>query len=478
MKKIKQTFIALALLLMTVSNSYSSEKTSGNEINRGFLTNIRELKEISDVMDIVLENHVPTKEDLKSKSSDKKNTQENDEVKNKPIDKRVLLHGALKGIVDSLNDPYSSYFTKETMQEFNEDVKGKYPGVGMIIQKKPEDALIVVSPIEDTPAYKAGIKPKDKILTIDGKSTMPLTSDQCAKMLKGEPGTKVKITVYRESLKETKEVELTREIIKLNYVKSKMLENNIGYLRLTQFGEDVSPELAKELENLKKQNMKALIFDLRSNPGGSLSEAVKVASMFIKEGRIVSTKTKDGDEDVSNREGKYYGEFPLVILINAGSASASEIVAGAIKDYKRGILVGEKSFGKGSVQTIIQLPDGDGIKLTIAKYYTPNNISINGIGIEPDVKVEEKENYLLFDGTITNIDEKAQKENREELIKEVKGEKLAKKYETKVDVQLEKAMEILSKKLNLPYTPKEDKPVEEGKDISSESSSSSTEIKK
>jgi carboxyl-terminal processing protease len=407
-------------------------KKSKQEENQGFLGNIRELKEISDVMDVITNNYVG----------------------DKTVDRKLLLHGALKGIVESLGDHHSNYFTKEKMIEFKADIKGKYPGVGMIIQKKPEDALVVVTPIEGTPAYRAGIKPRDKILVIDGISTLGLTSEESSKKLKGKAGTKVKLIVYREALKVSKEIELTREEINLKYVKSKMLDNKIGYLRLTQFGENVYGDLAKELKDLQSNGMKGLIFDLRSNPGGSLEESVKIGSMFIPKGKIVSTKGIDSVEKISNRVGKYFGDFPLVILINEGSASASEIVSGAIKDHKRGTLIGQKTFGKGSVQTLIALPDGDGIKLTIAKYYTPNNISIHGIGIKPDILVVEKENYMLFDSLITNINEKASKENRSELIEKFQGKEVAKKYDNKIDTQLEAGVEHLSKILKVPYIPK------------------------
>ena len=309
--------------------------------------------------------------------------------------------------------------------------------------KRPNEALTVVSPIEDGPAFKAGVKPKDKIIAIDGESVYKLTSEESVKKLKGEPDTKVKVTVFRENTKETKDIEITRAVVELKYVKQRMIDKNIGYLRLTQFGENVYPDVKKALEELQKSGMKGLIFDLRSNPGGALDQSIKIASMFLKEGRVVSVKSKDGNEQVSNREGKYYGDFPLVVLINGGSASASEIVSGAIKDNKRGILVGEKTFGKGSVQTLIPLPDGDGMKLTIAKYYTPSGICIHGIGIEPDVKVVEKEGYMLFDSMVTNIDENESKENKKELIKEIKGEEAAKEFENHKDIQLDTAVGIL-----------------------------------
>lgn len=417
MKKLfKNKVIVLLFSMIIFSNCFSA-----NEDKSGFLSNIRELKELSDIMDILNENYVGEKK----------------------IDKKILLQGAVKGMLESLDDPHSNYFTKSELESFKEDLKGTYVGVGMVVQKRVNEPLTVVSPIEDGPAFKVGVKPKDKIIAIDGEATYKLTSEESVKKLKGEPNTKVKVTVYREATKETKDIEIERAIVELKYVKHRMLDDKIGYLRLTQFGENVYPDVKKAMEDLQKNNMKALVFDLRSNPGGALDQAIKISSMFLKEGRVVSVKSKEGAEQVSNREGKYYGDFPLVILINGGSASASEIVAGAIKDNKRGILVGEKSFGKGSVQTLIPLPDGDGMKLTIAKYYTPSGISIHGKGIEPDVVVEEKEGYMLFDSMVTNIDEAGTKENKKEIIKEIKGEEEAEKYAQHKDVQLDTAVGIL-----------------------------------
>lgn len=421
-KLLRGTGAALLLSGMIFINSISAYS-----VDNGFIANIRELKELSDIMNILKENHVGEDNNLSNTS---------------------LMQGALKGMMDSLDDPYSNYFTKEELDSFKEDIEGKYAGVGMVIQKKADEPLVVVSPIEDTPAFLAGIKAKDKIISIDGESTYKLTSEQSVKKLKGEPGTTVKLTVYREDAKETKDVELKRAIIQLKYVKSKMLDNNIGYLRLTQFGEDVYKDLRKDLEGLQKKGAKGIIFDLRSNPGGSLGQAVKIASMFIPEGKIVSTKGRSGEEEIAYREGKYFGDIPLIILINQGSASASEIVSGAVKDYKRGLLIGEKTFGKGSVQTLLPLPDGDGIKLTIARYYTPSGVSIHGTGIEPDILVEEKDNFLFFNGFVTNIDEEQTKENKKEIIKEIKGEEEANKLLSKKDVQLERAIEEMNTLIN------------------------------
>lgn len=391
----------------------------------GFISNIRELKEISDVIDIILSNHVTDKD----------------------INKKILMQGAINGMVNALDDPHSNYFDEQEFKDFKEDINGKYVGVGMVIQKKENEALLVVSPIEDTPAYKAGIKPGDKILEINGESVYKFTTEECSKRLRGKKNTKVKIKVFREANKTTKDIEIVRKEITLKYVKHKMLNDNIGYLRITQFGENIFPDAKAAVKEMLAKGMQGLIIDLRSNPGGEIGQAVKVASMFIKEGKIVSTKAKHGKEQIYDREGEYFGDFPLVILINEGSASASEIVAGAIKDYNRGKLIGTKSFGKGSVQTLITLPDRDGIKLTIAKYYTPNGNMIHGKGIEPDIKIEDKDYYLISDSVVTNVDEKETKKDKKEKIRKILGEKEAKKVDKHKDIQLEKAKEIILNEL-------------------------------
>jgi len=425
---------AAAILMIAISSLSFTE-----DDRTGFLSNMRELKEISDIMDVIQDSYVENANAQKYKEEKNKNSAR----KNTGVTKKSLMQGALRGMMESLDDPHSVYFTKEEMRSFQEDIKGKYVGVGMVIQKKVGEPLTVVSPIEDGPAYKVGIKPKDKVIEIDGESTYNLTSEEASKRLKGKANTIVKVKVFREVNKMTKVFELKREIIELKYVKSKMLDDGIGYLRLTQFGDNVYPDMKKALEDLQAKGMKGLIFDLRSNPGGELGQSIKIASMFIEKGKIVSTRQKKGEESVYTREGKYFGNFPMVVLINGGSASASEIVSGALKDHKRATLIGEKTFGKGSVQTLLPLPDGDGIKITIAKYYTPNGISIDGTGIEPDTKIEDKDYYLISDGAITNIDENQQKENKKEIIKEVKGEKVAKEVDTHKDIQLEAAIKAI-----------------------------------
>lgn len=409
MKKFKKLVIVIVMTLLTVNIS-AKEKT-------GFMSNIKQLKEISDIMDIVQENFVGDKE----------------------IDKEILMQGALRGMIESLEDAHSNYFSKDGMEDLENQINGEYTGVGMIIRKYSNEPVTVELLIEGTPAFKAGIRPNDKIMKIDGESTYNMELEDASKKLKGKVGTNVKLMIYREKEKKEKEVILKRENIKLENVKSKMLDNKIGYIKLTQFGTDVDLQVAKSLEKLQESGMEGLIFDLRNNPGGKIDQAIKIGSMFIEKGVIVSERPKKGKEMFSEREGKYYGDFPLIILINEGSASASEIVSGAVRDYKRGLLLGEKSYGKGSVQVLMPLPDGDGIKLTIAKYYTPNGENINGIGIEPDIKVEEKDDYLFYDGLITNINEKSQEKSKEKLLKSSIGEKEAKDLISREDKQLKAA---------------------------------------
>lgn len=409
MKKFKKLVIVLVMTLLTVNIS-AKEKT-------GFMSNIKQLKEISDIMDIVQENFVG----------------------DKAIDKEILMQGALRGMIESLEDAHSNYFSKDGMEDLENQINGEYTGVGMIIRKYSNEPVTVELLIEGTPAFKAGIRPNDKIMKIDGESTYNMELEDASKKLKGKVGTNVKLMIYREKEKKEKEVVLKRANIKLENVKSKMLDNKIGYIKLTQFGTDVDLQVAKRLEKLQDLGMEGLIFDLRNNPGGKIDQAIKIGSMFIEKGVIVSERPKKGKEMFSEREGKYYGDFPLIILINEGSASASEIVSGAVRDYKRGILLGEKSYGKGSVQVLMPLPDGDGIKLTIAKYYTPNGENINGIGIEPDIKVEEKDDYLFYDGLITNINEKSQEKSKEKLLKSSVGEKEAKDLISREDKQLKAA---------------------------------------
>ncbi len=299
-----------------------------------------------------------------------------------------LLYGAMRGMLQSL-DPHSQFMEPDTFSDMKNDTAGEFGGLGIVIGIR-DGILTVIAPMEDTPAYRAGILHGDKIVAIDGKSTENISLQDAVKKMRGEPGTKVKIKIMRPKPQEIKEVEIVRAVIKVESVKGiTMLTDKIGYIRIIQFNEPTAEALQKALEKLLTQDMKALILDLRNNPGGLLSSAVEVSQKFLKGGeKIVSTKGRvsAGIQTQYASKGRYhYTDFPMVILVNGGSASASEIVAGALQDYKRAILVGKKTFGKGSVQSVMPLEDGSAIRLTTAKYYTPNERMIHDKGIDPDI---------------------------------------------------------------------------------------------
>ncbi len=321
-----------------------------------------------------------------------------------PVGTQKLIYGALKGMVSSL-DPHSSFMTPDEYKDMQISTQGQFGGVGMTITLK-DGILTVIAPIEDTPAAKAGIKAGDKIILIDNKPTRDLTLEQDLNMIRGPSGTKVKITVIREGLKEPKTFVLTREIIKIKSVRYNVIDGHYGYVRIIQFQETTNSELQKALDDIHKKtgnNIYGLIIDLRNNPGGLLNQAVDVASHFIKSGMIVYTKGRLPDQQLKFlSDGKRVEpDYPIVALINGGTASASEIVAGALQDHKRAIIIGTPSFGKGSVQTIIPLDDGSALRLTTALYYTPNGRSIQAEGIQPNItmheeKVVEEESQNIF----------------------------------------------------------------------------------
>ena len=300
-----------------------------------------------------------------------------------------LIYGALKGMLMSL-DSHSQFMDPESYREMKVETEGKFGGIGIEITLK-EGILTVISPIEDTPAFKAGLKPNDKIVRIDGKSTRDATLNEAVKKLRGEPGTPVTLTILREEEKKLTDVVITRGLIEIKSIKeASVLEDNIGYVKIIEFQENTPKDLAKALAGLKAKGIDSLILDLRNNPGGLLETSVKVSEMFLTQGKlVVSTKGRAKSQDMvyKSEYGRPYTEFILVVIVNEGSASASEIVAGAIKDNKRGIIVGVKTFGKGSVQTVIPLSDGSAIRLTTAEYFTPNGETINNKGIIPDVVV-------------------------------------------------------------------------------------------
>jgi carboxyl-terminal processing protease len=306
-----------------------------------------------------------------------------------PQDSQKLIYGAIKGMVQSL-DPHSSFMTKEEHQELLIETKGSFPGIGIEISIR-DNVLTVMAPIEGTPAYDAGIKSGDKILKIDDQSTLDMTLTEAVKRIRGPKGTKVKLTIGRESVEKSLEFVITRDVIPFKSVRSYRLTPDIGYVHILHFQGKTTDELVSHLDNLEENGpLKGLILDLRNNPGGLLPQAIEVSDEFLDSGLIVSTKGRNPDQDiqVSAQKNKKQRNYPIIVLVNEGSASASEIVAGALQDNRRAIILGTQSFGKGSVQTILPLSDGSGLRLTTARYYTPNGRSIQVSGITPDIEVK------------------------------------------------------------------------------------------
>lgn len=312
----------------------------------------------------------------------------------KDIDLDEVIQGAVRGMFKTLDDPYSRYMDPQAFKREQEDMfLGHFGGLGIIISIKDEQ-LTIISPIEDTPAYRAGVKAGDKIAEIDGKSTEGMGLDEAVNILRGEKGTEVTLGIKRENIEELLEIIIIRDIIEVKAVKKEIMgkENNIGYVRITTFNVNTEPELKEVLNEFKKDSdIQGIILDLRNNPGGLLDSAIEVASKFIKEGPVVHIKDRDGVSASIESRGNKYPEWPLFVLVNEGSASASEIVAGAIQDTGRGKLMGEKTFGKGVVQQVFNLSDGSGVAITTSEYFTPSERSINHIGIEPDILVEPVE---------------------------------------------------------------------------------------
>jgi carboxyl-terminal processing protease len=304
-----------------------------------------------------------------------------------------LIYGALKGMLASL-DPYSQFMDPDTYNELKIDTEGKFGGLGIEITIK-DGLLTVITPIEDTPAWRAGIKAGDHIVKIDDVLTRDMTLTDAIKKLRGKPQEKVNITVLRENEKKLLEFKIIRDIIKIKDIKhARILENGVAYIRLVEFRENTLQELNNALSVLSKQGMKALIIDLRNNPGGLLDIAVKITGRFLPPNKIIAyTKGRQKNQDLQffSEAKNAIVDMPLVILINEGSASGSEIVAGALQDYKRAIIIGTKSFGKGSVQTVVPLGDGSALRLTTSRYFTPSGKIIHGKGVIPDIIVSRKE---------------------------------------------------------------------------------------
>jgi carboxyl-terminal processing protease len=365
-----------------------------------------------------------------------------------PQDAQKLIHGAIKGMVQGL-DPHSSFLTKEEHQDLLIETKGSFSGVGIEITVR-DNSLTVVSPIEGTPAYKAGIQAGDKIIKIDGKPTADMTLPEAVKSIRGERGTKVKLTIMREPGDKPLEFTVTRELIPIRSIRSYLLTPEIAYVRITNFQSKTASDLGESLQEIEtKQRLNGLILDLRNNPGGLLSQAIEVSDLFLNAGVIVSTKGRDSSQDLHATAHKEIVErnYPIIALVNGGSASAAEIVAGALQDNKRAIILGTKTFGKGSVQTIIPLSDGSGLRLTTAMYYTPSGRSIQASGISPDIELEfipppdeEKDDPSV----LREKDLKGHMQNHHELPKESEKTEEEKEAERRVKDLIERDNQVRS----------------------------------
>lgn len=309
------------------------------------------------------------------------------------VDTKKLIQGAIKGMLKEL-DPHTSFMAADVFKEFETETSGEFGGLGieMSIQN---GVLTIISPIEDTPAWIAGVKPGDKVIAIDKKSTKGLSLVEASQFIRGKNGTKVVLKIVRESSPNPIDITITRGQVKIKSVKYTDMEDGYAYVRVTSFIENTAKDLEKILDKHLDKNKKieGLIIDLRRNPGGLLDQAIKMSDLFIPEGVIVSTigrNKKEKEVSYATKKAKFR-EFPLIVLVNEYSASASEIVSGALQDNKRALIAGERTFGKGSVQSIVKLPDGSGLKLTVARYYTPRGISIQAEGIKPDIEIEDIE---------------------------------------------------------------------------------------
>lgn len=383
-------------------------------------------------------------------------------------DPKKLIEGAINGMLRTL-DPHSSYMTPEFFKEMQAETQGEFGGLGIKITIN-EGWLTVVAPMEETPAWKVGLKPRDKIVQIDGEDTHEMTLMDAVRKMRGKKGTSVTLTIVRDGFTEPKDYEIVRDIIHVSSVKSTMLDGKVGYIRLRSFSKTAGQDLTTALGDLQKEGMKSLLLDLRNDPGGLLNQAVEVAENFLKEGElIVYTKGRIKDQDMrfTVTSKKHKQTYPMVVLVNGGSASASEIVAGALQDLKRAVIVGTQTFGKGSVQTVIPLKGNAGLRLTTARYYTPSGRQIQGIGITPDIVVEyvdvepkkgkeKKKGRMIREKDLPNHleskTEKAKKAKKDEKgKKKEKSEKSDKDKKSLVppvvnlerDVQLQRALGVL-----------------------------------
>jgi carboxyl-terminal processing protease len=364
------------------------------------------------------------------------------------VNSRDLIYGAVKGMLDTL-DPHSAFMPPDAFKEMQVETQGSFGGLGIEITVK-DRMLTVVAPIDGTPAERAGIQPGDRIVKIEGQITKDLTLMDAVRKLRGPKGSKVTISILREGSPEPMDVTLVRETIEVHSVRSKDLGDGMYYVRITSFQEKTSKDLEKALEQAQKAGTTALILDLRTDPGGLLNQAVAVSDMFLDKGQLIvytQGRIKNQDLRFTAEHSNGLPKWPMVVLVNGGSASASEIVAGALQDWKRAVLIGTKTFGKGSVQTVIPLSDGSGLRLTTAKYFTPRGRSIHGIGITPDIVVELPKPDVTAQRQEDARRLAAGERPREQRIGEQEGEgvEIGRRdvVDLQKDVQLQRAVEIL-----------------------------------
>ena len=397
-------------------------------------------------------------------------------------DTKELIQGAIRGMVSSL-DPHSSYMNERSFKEMNMDIKGEFQGVGIQIGVKNQQ-LTIIAPIDDTPGFRAGLAAGDKIMKINDEWTKDMSIEQAVDKMRGPKNTQVNLLIYRDGWDKPKEFKITRDVIKVTSVKSEMLDNEIGYIKIIQFQGQTTEELEKALKNLEAKGIKKLVLDLRNDPGGLLDSSVDVSGKFLPRDSLVvyiQGRQKSDRKDFLTSGPEKPREFPMVVLVNTGSASASEIVAGALQDSKRAVIVGTQTFGKGSVQTVFPLEGGGGVRLTTAKYYTPSGRSIQNVGITPDIEVKLPTVKEVKEGTTDSLHVVVREKDLDRHLKNetVKEEKKKGKgtpsvedefsmevtpKDKKDDIQIQKAIEILKPALkagdvfkNLPISAKKEK---------------------
>jgi carboxyl-terminal processing protease len=419
MKRITKTISIWFLVVVLASAGILIGKWGIENVGAAGNNSYEELKLFTEVLTIVEKNYV---EEVKAKD---------------------LVDGAIKGMLSSL-DPHSGYMNAEAYKEMQVDTKGEFGGLGIQIGMK-DNLLTVIAPIEDTPAYKAGIQAGDVIVKVDGESTKDMTLFDAVNKMRGPKGTPAVITVIREGWKEPKDFKIVRDIIKIKSVKYKIADEGIGYVKVNQFQENTADELGDAMKNLKGKGINSLVLDLRNDPGGLLNSAIDVAGEFLPPGKlVVYIKDRAGKKQeyfTTDKRPSY--DYTMIVLVNQGSASASEIVAGALKDWDRAVILGMTTFGKGSVQSVIPLGDGSALRLTTAKYYTPKGISIQNTGIKPDIEVK----LPVKDGdghvVVREKDLKGHLENEQGEAVSGDKEKAPMKIDEEDDTQLKRAVDLL-----------------------------------